>query len=570
MRRSELLAAAALLLATALLFAPTLRYDFTGWDDPEYVLENPLIRTLDLPSLGAIFTHYYAANYAPLHLASYAVLYAAVGPAPWAFHALNLALHALCTVLVFLLLRRLALPLGAASLGAAIFLAHPAQVEAVAWVNQTKTLLETAFGFGALLLLLRARRLRGAGAGGGAAGWSYAGALALFACALLSKPQAVALPGIFFCVERALPDRDRRLPLAGWIPFAALALGFAWIAVRAQGSFGGVKAYGPLGIEGSLLRSIVIFADYLRITFLPVDLSVLYEVRRLRTLLDPRLAAARRGGSPVARAGRLRGAARPGARLGAAQHPDGGSLPLPGALRGGLARRRRLARAPPRRPGGALGAPRALRRPHPGAHAGLARRGQRVERRDRRAPGLRPRLGQPWDLPLLRGGSPRRGEGLSPGPRAGRQIPRGLDGSRARAGGAGAIQPGGGRLAAGAGGRAPGRLAEAAHRARSRPAREERGGAGAHRDGDPRPAGLRGRLPLPGGRARDAAGAEADLERTVALDPFVADAYAALGRLREERGDVAGARAAYIDFLKYWGGDLERADAVRERLAQLR
>ncbi|MDP3936965.1 MAG: hypothetical protein Q8R92_02380, partial [Deltaproteobacteria bacterium] len=294
MRRSDLLVALALALAAAALYAPTLGYDFTDWDDTEYVLQNPLIRAIDPGSLGAIFSHFYLANYAPLHLTSYAFLYAAAGPAPWVFHAMNLLLHALCVSLVFVLLRRLDIGRAAAAFGAALFLAHPAQVEAVAWVNQTKTLLATAFGLGALLLLLRYRRLRPGGEGAsreGSAWLAYCGAVALFACALLSKPQAVAFPGIFFCVEQSLADRGRRLRIAHWMPFVLVAALIAWIGVAAQGSLGAVKAYGPLGLAGNVFRSAVILVDYLRITFLPVDLSVLYEVEHLRTLLDGRFLA---------------------------------------------------------------------------------------------------------------------------------------------------------------------------------------------------------------------------------------------------------------------------------------
>jgi hypothetical protein len=40
-RRVVLLLAA----AATLLYAPTLAYDVTGWDDPEYIRFNPLIRS---------------------------------------------------------------------------------------------------------------------------------------------------------------------------------------------------------------------------------------------------------------------------------------------------------------------------------------------------------------------------------------------------------------------------------------------------------------------------------------------------------------------------------------------
>jgi hypothetical protein len=94
MEKADLRVALLVMLAAAALYAPTLGYDFTSWDDREYVIENPLIRGLGVGAIGEIFSNFYLANYAPLHLLTYAIVYALAGPAPWAFHALNLVLHA--------------------------------------------------------------------------------------------------------------------------------------------------------------------------------------------------------------------------------------------------------------------------------------------------------------------------------------------------------------------------------------------------------------------------------------------------------------------------------------------
>ena len=160
MRYTDFRVALLLVTAAAALYASTLAYGFTGWDDPLYVLENPLIRSLGSGSIGMLFSHFYLANYTPLTLLLYSVVYSLFGPAPWVYHAVNVALHALCTFLVFRILRDLTVPRAGAALGAALFLAHPVQVEAVAWVSQTKTLLATAFGLVSFRLLFRFRKMR--------------------------------------------------------------------------------------------------------------------------------------------------------------------------------------------------------------------------------------------------------------------------------------------------------------------------------------------------------------------------------------------------------------------------
>ncbi|MFQ5458134.1 MAG: tetratricopeptide repeat protein, partial [Myxococcota bacterium] len=315
MKKSDIGFAAALALAAAVLYLPTLSYDFMAWDDHAYVAGNPLIRLQGAGSVAALFSTYYRANYAPLHLLAYAGVYGAAGASPWAFHALNVLLHALCTVLVFIFLRRVSLPVSAAALGAAIFLAHPAQVEAVAWVSQAKTLLATAFGLGALLALLGFRERRAAGGGGA---W-YAAAVILFLGAVLSKAQAIAFPGIYLCVDRALGDRTRRLPPGHWIPFALIAAAGAWAGILAQSSIEAVKPYGPLGPLGSVLGSAGIVLAYLRTILLPVNLSVLHAGEPLARLWDPRLARdLLLFGALVIAAWRLRaGALRPWHALGA-------------------------------------------------------------------------------------------------------------------------------------------------------------------------------------------------------------------------------------------------------------
>lgn len=152
-------------------------------DDIAY-LSHPYTAPLDLSNLFAVFDPWgpaklYAANYAPLHLLFTAVERHIFADGVLGYHLVNVALHAANAVLVAALLRRAELPRAAALLGALCFAVHPANVEAVAWVSQLKTLGSFAFGFGALLALRAAP------------GW----ATALFAASLLTKASGLfALP----------------------------------------------------------------------------------------------------------------------------------------------------------------------------------------------------------------------------------------------------------------------------------------------------------------------------------------------------------------------------------------
>jgi tetratricopeptide (TPR) repeat protein len=99
--------------------------------------------------------HFAGGNYAPvLHLAH--ALEARLFRADTRpYHLVNVLVHALNAALLSGLLLRSGLSRGA-SLGASLlFLLHPANVEAVAWISQLRTLLAMACALGALLLLPR-------------------------------------------------------------------------------------------------------------------------------------------------------------------------------------------------------------------------------------------------------------------------------------------------------------------------------------------------------------------------------------------------------------------------------
>ncbi|HET6439115.1 MAG TPA: tetratricopeptide repeat protein [Anaeromyxobacter sp.] len=176
-------------------------------DDGWTALENPLVWSLG--HVGRIFRELYGyagdpsvrGPYRPLTTLSYALNYALHGPWMPGFHAVNLALHALASVLVASLAGRL---FGAARpaqrgpvalLAGLLFAVHPAHVEAVVTIYGRTEPLSAVFACGALLLALSAARrpLR------------LAAATLLLTCAILSKEMAVMVPALFLVVAFALP-----------------------------------------------------------------------------------------------------------------------------------------------------------------------------------------------------------------------------------------------------------------------------------------------------------------------------------------------------------------------------
>lgn len=121
-----------------------------------------------------------------------------------AYHVTNVVLHSAVSTLLVLLFARSGLPPLWALFGGTLFLVHPANVEAVAWISQLTSCVALAFALGAFLLAPR----------------SPVTALLAFTLAVLTKPLATfAFPvaAFFTWVE----DRDGRHRPARWISLAA-------------------------------------------------------------------------------------------------------------------------------------------------------------------------------------------------------------------------------------------------------------------------------------------------------------------------------------------------------------
>jgi tetratricopeptide (TPR) repeat protein len=234
-------------LAVLAAFWPTLGADFVTWDDDANFLNNPHFRGLGWRNLRWMFTTLHMNNYQPLSWLSSGLEYSLWGMRPFGYHATSLALHMLNAALFYLLavrLLRLAapgdprVPVPAAS--AALFFAlHPLRVESVAWLSGQHDLQAGALYLLAMLCYLRAvtdesRRRR----------WLL-GAIALFAAALLSKVNGIALPLVLLLLDfyplRRMP-RDPRQWLAPqhrrvWLeklPMLALAVAAGWVSLAAR------------------------------------------------------------------------------------------------------------------------------------------------------------------------------------------------------------------------------------------------------------------------------------------------------------------------------------------------
>ena len=186
----DLALGALLLVAVVAVYASTLAHGFI-WDDDLHVAANPTI--IGPLGLKEIWTTA-AANYFPLVLTNFWVQHALWGLNPFGYHAVTVACHALCAVLLWRVLLALRVP--GAWLGAALWALHPVQVESVAWISELKNTQSGIFFLLSILFWLKWQRLPATAAESTEAGdrRHYALALTCGLCALLSKPSTVMLP----------------------------------------------------------------------------------------------------------------------------------------------------------------------------------------------------------------------------------------------------------------------------------------------------------------------------------------------------------------------------------------
>jgi len=292
----------------AAVFANSVANDFV-LDDRIILLKNPDLRSLaGIPRLfAADYWHPYtkAGLYRPLVTASYALNHWVGGVDPVGYHALNVALHALASLLVWALFRRLPVSPPVALGGAFLFAAHAVHTEAVAGVVGRAELLCAVFFLGALLGSIDA----------GPAGTSKgrrrrAVSLALYASALLSKENAVTLPAVLLLHDLVYARlREQRLvPRLGrllrdrlatrYAPY--LLLTAAYLAVRHLVLAGGEPVNQlsvidnplvSLDLAPRLLNALAVAWRYVGLLLFPLDLSYDYsydQIEMLRSVADPR------------------------------------------------------------------------------------------------------------------------------------------------------------------------------------------------------------------------------------------------------------------------------------------
>jgi hypothetical protein len=184
-----------LLLAVAVVFGQTARYDFIDFDDNEYVFQNTHVsRGLTVDGMVWVFTHRQVGNWHPLTGMSHMLDCQLFGLSPGKHHLINVLLHGAATILLFLLLGQTTGRFWLGALVAALFAVHPLRVESVAWIAERKDVLSGLLFMLTLVAYVGYTRhpfslIR------------YSAVIVLFALGLMAKPMLVTLPLVLLLLD---------------------------------------------------------------------------------------------------------------------------------------------------------------------------------------------------------------------------------------------------------------------------------------------------------------------------------------------------------------------------------
>jgi protein O-mannosyl-transferase len=280
--KSQLVTAAVgLCLLTILTFWPVHRFGFVQYDDIEFVVENPHVRTgLTAANVRWAFQNPYSRTGGPLTWLSHMIDIELYGLIAGGHHVTNLVFHVASALLLLFVLWRMTGSTWRSAFVAALFAVHPLHVESVAWIAERKDVLSGFFWFATIgaytSYVRRGGRLR------------YAAVLALFVLGLMSKPMIVTLPFVLLLLDiwplQRLPlDRWRaRLPrlVLEKLPLIVLGGVAILLTLLAQQEAGAVSSFDVLPLSGRITNAAVSYIAYLVKTVWPADLIPFYPYRR--------------------------------------------------------------------------------------------------------------------------------------------------------------------------------------------------------------------------------------------------------------------------------------------------
>jgi protein O-mannosyl-transferase len=285
-----------LIVSVIIVYGQCVHFAFVNYDDDELIYHNETFLS-EWHNIGTGFTSHAfigaggaSIYYRPVLLASFITDYHIWKLDPFGYHLTNLILHAIATLIVFLLLRMLFLNGLIALFGSFIFSFHPIQTESVGWIAGRNDILLGLFIVSMMFFYIKARR------GIGPSKWNYIFSLLCFTFAIFTKESAAFYILLFVCYDILLhstPDPKSNFfsvsAIQRYSPFIGLLIMYLIIRWNIFGALiGAERMYGankPFSDRFINIPGIVI--EHLRLIIAPFNLSVAHPLTDIVWLLQP-------------------------------------------------------------------------------------------------------------------------------------------------------------------------------------------------------------------------------------------------------------------------------------------
>ncbi len=241
---------------------------WVNWDDPKYILDNPLVGELTWERIRLNFSSFTIGAYHPLTTLSYCLDYTVDGFNARVFHFMNFLLHLVNVYLVYEFLKRLTLSTRIGFIASVLFAIHPMNVEAVAWVTGRKDLLMATFTLLGLIFYLKNHALKSKKA--------LLIPLLFFVMAVLSKGTAIIFPVLLILIDFYKKEKITLSSILLKTPFILISIGFGLVAKYGQHSAVGMKLLSDIDFGDSFFIGVYNFWFYIIKCVLPTQLSPLH------------------------------------------------------------------------------------------------------------------------------------------------------------------------------------------------------------------------------------------------------------------------------------------------------
>lgn len=275
---------AALVVLIFAVYGQVAHFGYTNYDDPDYVIDNPHVASgITLDSLKWAMTSGYKSNWLPLTWISYMLELRIFGRNSGLQHLTNVLLHALSSILLFVVLLRMTGAFWRTAFVAGVFALHPLRVESVAWIAERKDVLSTLFWMLTMWCYFRYVQRPGIA--------RYLSTIITFVLGLMAKPMLVTVPFSLLLLDVWPLQRINRKNVWSRIaeksPMLALSVAVSVINYFIQQQAGSVMSLNTVPFSLRLENALVSYAMYLWKMVWPIGLAPIYPIPMSIVLWQP-------------------------------------------------------------------------------------------------------------------------------------------------------------------------------------------------------------------------------------------------------------------------------------------